>query len=358
MRNFRTIQEILGDLPDIKKIYLLGSTGAGKTSLVQNIIGTSEFGFPTTSQKRTTVAPTEYVINKELEFKTTVILKKKEDILDSIKELIEMAIIRAYEGNLIIEDIIFELEQTPDERFKLKQIISPDTFKNKASYIYNSILPQIENTDEDIFSNQNIILEIENITNEFLIEIETHFNKKCLNSYKLFNDEPFIIEGISNKNEFINKNKELLANETGSISVLVEYIRIQGDLLANWLKPDLSFVLIDGEGIGHTYSEKRDTLSTRHHDYFNFCNNIVLVENSTEPFTTGGQGAIESIFLNGYKNKFKLIFSKIDKLTITDTNSYFRRNLRNLSEALKKEDVLFDIENRNTFKVANLNKKN
>jgi ABC-type cobalamin/Fe3+-siderophores transport system ATPase subunit len=358
MRNFRKIQEILGDLPDIKKIYLLGSTGAGKTSLVQNIIGTSEFGFPTTSQKRTTVAPTEYVINKELEFKTTVILKKKEDILDSIKELIEMAIIRAYEGNLIIEDIIFELEQTPDERFKLKHIISPDTFKNKASYIYNSILPQIENTDEDIFSNQNIIMEIENITNEFLHEIETHFNKKCSNSYKLFNDEPFIIEGISNKNEFIKRNKELLANETGSISVLVEYIRIQGDLLANWLKPDLSFVLIDGEGNGHTYSEKRDTLSTRHHDYFNFCNNIVLVENSTEPFTTGGQGAIESIFLNGYKNKFKLIFSKIDKLTIADTNSYFRRNLRNLSEALKKEDVLFDIENKNTFKVANLNKKN
>lgn len=358
MRSFRTIQEILGELPDIKKIYLLGSTGAGKTSLVQNIIGTSEFGFPTTSQKRTTVAPTEYVINKELEFKTTVILKKKEDILDSIKELIEMAIIRAYEGNLIIEDIIFELEQTPDERFKLKHIISPDTFKNKASYIYKNILPQIENTDEDIFSNQNIILEIENITNEFLHEIETHFNMKCSNSYKLFNDEPFIIEGISNKNEFIKRNKELLANETGSISVLVEYIRIQGNLLANWLKPDLSFVLIDGEGIGHTYSEKRDTLSTRHHDYFNFCNNIVLVENSTEPFTTGGQGAIESIFLNGYKNKFKLIFSKIDKLTISDTNSYFRRNLRNLSEALKKEDILFDVENKNTFKVANLNKKN
>lgn len=358
MRNFRAIQDILGDLPDIKKIYLLGSTGAGKTSLVQNIIGTTEFGFPTTSHKRTTVAPTEYVIKKGLEFKTTIIIKKKEDIVDSIKELIEMAIIRAFESSLIIEDIIFELEQTPDERFKLKHIISVETFKNKASHIFNTILPLIENTDEDIFSNKNITLEIEKITNDFLLEIESHFNKICSNSYKLFNDEPFIIDGITDKNEFILKNKELLANEPGSISVLVEYIRIEGDLLANWLKSDLSFVLIDGEGIGHTYSEKRDTLSTRHHDYFNFCNNIILVENSTEPFTTGGQGAIESIYLNGYKNKFKLVFSKIDKLSISDTNSYFRRNLRNLGEALKKEDVVFDIENKNTFKVANLNKKN
>lgn len=357
MRDFRTIQKILGDLPDIKKIYLLGSTGAGKTSLVQNIIGTSEFGFPTTSHRRTTVAPTEYVVRKGLNFKTTIILKKKEDIIESITELIEMAIIKALDSNLIIEDIVYELEQTPDERFKLKHIISSETFINKATYIFENILPLVKGTDEDIFLNQNITNEIDNITNDFLNEIESHFNEKCSNSYRLFNNEPFIIEGISNKKDFIRKNKELLANEKGSISVLVEYIRIEGDLLADWLSSELNFVLIDGEGIGHTLSEKRDTLSTRHHDYFNFCNDIVLVENSTEPFTTGGQGAIESIFLNGYKTKFKLVFSKIDKLSISDTNSYFRRNLRNLSEALKKEDIIFDTENKNTFKVSNLNKK-
>jgi GTPase SAR1 family protein len=108
MRDFRTIHETLGELPDIKKIYLLGSTGAGKTSLVQSIIGTSQYGFPTTSHRRTTVAPTEYVIDRSLEFKTTIILKTKEDIENSIAELIEMAIIRALEGNLSIEEIVFE----------------------------------------------------------------------------------------------------------------------------------------------------------------------------------------------------------------------------------------------------------
>ena len=129
-------------------------------------------------------------------------------------------------------------------------------------------------------------------------------------------------------------------------------------MLADWINDELKFVLIDGEGIGHSLGEKRDTLSTRHHDYFNFCNSIILVENSSEPFTTGGQGAIESIFLNGYRNKFKLVFSKTDKLAISDSNSYFRRNIRNLSEALKKEEVDFNIENKNTYKLANLNKSN
>ena len=42
MRSFKQIQELLGTPPeitDIKKIYLIGCTGAGKTSLVQHIIG-------------------------------------------------------------------------------------------------------------------------------------------------------------------------------------------------------------------------------------------------------------------------------------------------------------------------------
>lgn len=359
MRDFRTIQDILGNLPDIKKIYLLGSTGAGKTSLVQSIIGTSSFGFPTTSHRRTTVAPTEYVVDRRLPFKTTIILKQKEDILNSINELIEMAIIKALDGKFTVDDIVFELEQTPDERFKLKHIISPENIRDKAAFILNDIVPLIKNEDqEEMFSKPSVRNEIDKIISSFIEEIENQFEEKCSSSYKLFNDEPYIIEGISDKEEFLKRNKELLANESGSISVLVEYIRIQGDLLADWFEKPLRFVLIDGEGIGHSLGEKRDTLSTRHHDYFDFCNSIILVENSSEPFTTGGQGAIESIFLNGYRNKFKLVFSKTDRLTISDLNSYFRRNIRNLSEALKNENVDFNVENKDTYKLANLNKSN
>lgn len=357
MRDFKRIHEQLGDLPEIRKIYLLGSTGAGKTSLVQTIIGTKKLGFPTTSHRRTTVAPTEYVIDKNLSYKTTIILKQKEDILDSINELLEMAIIRAVEGELSVDEIAFELEQTPDERFKLKQIVSNDLIKEKASYILENIIPLINHKDEeDVFSKSIIKNEINKITNSFIEEIEKQFKQKCPGSYELFSNEPYLIEDIRDKDEFIIKNKELLANEPGSISLLVEYIRIEGNLIADWLGNDLKFVLIDGEGIGHSLGEKRDTLSTRHHDYFNFCNSIILVEDSNDPFTTGGQGAIESIFLNGYQNKFKLVFSKIDKLEVPDQTSYFRRNIRNLSDALKKENVDFSVGNKETFKLSNLDK--
>ena len=36
MRSFKEIQRILGATPDIKKIYLIGCTDAGKSSLVRN----------------------------------------------------------------------------------------------------------------------------------------------------------------------------------------------------------------------------------------------------------------------------------------------------------------------------------
>lgn len=358
MRDFKTIQGILGNnFQDIKKIYLLGSTGAGKTSLVQNIIGTTQYSFPTTSFRRTTVATTEYVIKKDLEYKTKIILKKKEDVIASIQELVEEAIKKTLENDKKVDDVVFELEQAPDERFKLKFIVSDSVIKSKAEYILNEITPKIlglDINDEMLFSVPDVKNEIELIIQDFLSEIENSFNQKNSNGYKLFSDELLLIDGIDDKEEFIKRNKELLANEPGSISALVEYVRIEGDLLAEWYNESFDFILIDGEGIGHSFGEKKDTLSTRHLDYFNFCNTILLVENAENPFATGGQGAIETIFLNGYKNKFNLIFTKIDKLSVSDSGSYFRRNLSNLKKALEEDKIKFDFDNKDAYKLQNL----
>src|SRR5690606_180966 len=117
----------------------------------------------------------------------------KQDILDSINELIEMAIIRALEGKLSVDEIVFELEQTPDERFKLKQIISAENIREKASVILDNIIPLIKNEDqEEMFSKPNVKSEINKITSSFIEEIEDKFKRKCPGSYKLFSNEPYI----------------------------------------------------------------------------------------------------------------------------------------------------------------------
>ncbi|MEZ8067126.1 AAA family ATPase [Vibrio sp. 10N.222.54.F12] len=359
MRDFKTIQTLMGDLPDdITKAYLIGSTGAGKSSLVQHILGTTEVNFPTTTQRRTTVAPTEYVINRNLHYKSTILLKKKEDLLFAIEDLIFEAIKKSLDPNSSLSDISYEFEQSPDERFKLKHIVSDKVIEAQASILISKLKPlSLDINDDDLLENSKVINIIEAIKNNFLYEIESNFHKACPDVGDLFDQEIIEISGIHNKNDFISKNKELLKNDFGSISALVEYIRIEGDLISENFDKNLNCVLIDGEGIGHSYSEKRDTLSTRHYDYFDFCNHIILIGDAEEAFATGGQSVIESICLNGYQDKFQLVFSKTDKLDNTDINGYIRRNLHNLSSALSKQSIDFNIENKDTFKFGELNKK-
>lgn len=359
MKSFQQIQEILPNLPEIKRIYLLGSTGAGKTSIVKNIIGTSTLNFPITTQTRTTLATTEYVIKRDLPFRTTIILKQKDDVLDSIEELIQETIQKTLENkrSTDINYIAEKLQESSDERFRLRYMVDNDSLKNHAINISENIIPllEIKSLDDETLFSDEVEMKITYLTNSILNEIEGNFNKVCSDNYTVFSNEPYYIENITDKNKFIQKNKELLKNEFGSISLLVDYVRIEGNLLADWLDNTLEFVLIDGEGIAHSLQEKRDTLSTRHYDYFDFCNQILLVEKGDDPFISGGQAAIEAILLNGYKNKFKLIFSKIDRIEITDKNSFLRKRLENLKAALKQKKITLDLENKHTYKLENLN---
>ncbi|MGP2657498.1 AAA family ATPase [Malaciobacter sp. WC5094] len=368
MQSFNSIKTTLDessnlDLSEIKKIYLLGSTGAGKTSLVRNILDTNRYSFPTTTQTKTTVAPTEYVIKKGLDFKTTIIIKEKSEVYDSIETLVDEAIKKALDNSKLnktdLEDVKFKLEESADGRFRLKYMVSEETLKKKAEDIEFKILPLIKNNndDESLLDNIEVKTIKNNIIKDLFEDIENTFEKLNIDEYTLFEEkQPLIINNINKKEDFILRNKELLKNEFGSLVLLADYIRIEGEeLLADWLPSDLEFVLIDGEGIGHSLSEKRDTLSVRHYDFFDYCNQILLVGKALEPFISGGQGAIESIYINGYKDKLKLIFSKIDEITNTDKNGFLRRQLSNLEDALEKQKISFDIENKDTYKLEKLN---
>ncbi len=352
---------MLGELPDLKKIYLMGATGAGKSSLIQHIIGTTQQGFPSATQRRTTLATTEYVIQKDLPFQTTIILKGKAEIEASIEALIQAAILKAMVDTSQLDDVIYELQQSADERFKLKYIISPETFTAKAQFLLDEVFPLVEGrdiNDETLFSGAEIAANIKQVIDDFLAEITANVKKTNGEDIPLFAGKHLIIDDIKDKEKFILANKILLGNEFGSISVLVDYVRIEGDLLADWFDDDLELVLIDGEGIGHSLSDKADTLSSRHFDYFNFCNNILLLGDAEDPFTNGAQGAIEAIYLSGYQDKLKLAFSKTDKIEQSDVNGYLRRNIANLKAALKKQEINFDIDNTETYQFASLNKEN
>ncbi len=362
MKSFKQIQETIGLLPGYPKLYLLGSTGAGKTSIVQSILDTQSDKFPSTSPTRTTVAPMEYVIDSNKEFKSTFLFKSKEDIDTSIYEIIELAIDKAItikDDENIVEELSEQLEETPDQKFRLKYILDADDLQKHSKYIVDFVLTKIDGFDniEEILQLQHIQAEIKFIKESIINDITEVVEKLCVN-YKLFSDELFYIENITLKKEFIQINKKILDNKFPSISPLIEYARVEGnfhtDILPN---KQTKFILIDGEGIGHDRGEIKNSLSTRHLDFFKEADSIILVEKSDDPLNLAGLSAIETIYFNGYSKKLKLIFSKIDILESSTYIKDLNKDISSAKKVLKNSNIDFKLETNQKFYFSNLDNK-
>lgn len=359
MNTFKEVKKKLEELPAYPKLYLLGSTGAGKTSVVRSILGTIKDSFPTVSQSRTTVSTTEYVLSKNLQYKATFVFKSEDEILDSINDVITSAILKVLtvkkQDEDFLDEIIMEIEESSDERFRLKYILENNSIQIIAQYILDAFKYVANEEVEEMLSSQSTLAEIKYLTDKIMQDVEEKVKLLCVD-YDLFENDTYVIENINSKDEFITKIKSLLKNDINSISPLIKYARIEGNLLATWLPEDTQLILIDGEGIGHDLKENKHSLSTRHLDYFNFCDSILLVEKSDDPFIAGGQSAIETLILNGYSEKLKLLFSKVDLIGAKEPRRVLTSRLRNVKSALEEKNIYFDIKKDKRYYLSSLDK--
>lgn len=387
MSRFDDIQSKLDKLSPIPvnmpKFYLLGDTGAGKTTIVRKILGTDKYKFPSVQQKRTTVAVTEYILSRDIPFKASYIFKTKAQINELINEIIEVAIEKAYlayyKGELDSEEIIENLEETPDERFRLRYILTPIELKEIARIILDVFLPklhdsvnrlkiELDSDEEDI--SVIVDLALEEIKEDFskihekIIDLISKKVAEMCGGHELFSSTDYYQHSEQNIDEFINQAKKLLSSGNNSISPVIEYARLEGNLLAEWLPNNTELVLIDGEGIGHDIREA-SSLSARHLDYFHFSDSIGLVEESKKPFASGGKSAMEGIIRNGYLGKFKLIFSKLDEVEVRDEEDTSRdeqiravkKGFRNVKNALKEYGLESSIGGEHLYYLSNMKDK-
>jgi adenylate kinase family enzyme len=228
MRTFEDIQDILGALPEFPKLYLLGTTGAGKTTIVRQILGTTSNNFPTVAQSRTTVAPTEYVLSKKLPFEAKFIFKSQADIENSIEEILEATILKIFEqrdsDELHLETLNL-LEETPDERFRLKYIIEEKNLREIATEIISFVLESDITAPEEFLQLQSTSIELDSYKNLIMAQIEEKA-KTISEDFELFKDDTYTYKD-DNKKDFINKIKILLKSEKNSISPIIEYARVQ-----------------------------------------------------------------------------------------------------------------------------------
>ena len=115
MNRYEMINSMVNELSpipeNIPKIYFLGDTGTGKTTIIRKILGTDEYNFPTTRQRRTTVATTEYVLSKNLPYKATIIIKTENEISGYINEILQEGAFKLLNENTIIDENSFKTQE-------------------------------------------------------------------------------------------------------------------------------------------------------------------------------------------------------------------------------------------------------
>lgn len=355
MSRYQSIQDELNQhspIPvDFPKLYLLGDTGAGKTTIIRKMLGTEESKYPTTRQKRTTVAPTEYVISNEEGYDITVILRSLDEIKGYVDEILKTTIVKFYENKLETK-IGKNLRQTADQQFRLYYILSDESstllqaeiisfipLLNSAVEEIKSIFPNEKEENYlwvDLAISESLENQYDNIRNNVLLEIQRKTRELC-DGQELGAKSVLYKYSTKSRSDFISKCKSILSSEQNSISPIVEYARVRGRLKADWLDDDMEAVLIDGEGIGHDTKET-SLLDVRHYDHMYDANAILLIEESKKPFIGGGKNALKSIFSRGYGDKMFLLFTKLDEVEIYDSDEP-------ASEEERKEDVKDGLDN-------------
>src|SRR5438874_13827623 len=115
-------------LPDnsngFKKILLLGTTGAGKTTLVRQLIGTDPRTerFPSTSAAKTTTCDVE-IITGAANYAAVITFLSEAQVTLLTEECISAAAIAAAAGGSITAKLL----EHPEQRFRLSYILGNPT---------------------------------------------------------------------------------------------------------------------------------------------------------------------------------------------------------------------------------------
>ncbi|MFI7356538.1 hypothetical protein ACIBTP_21655 [Streptomyces avidinii] len=126
--DFRTIRDDLLALPGAaegyKHVLLVGTTGAGKTTVVRQLLGTDPETerFPSTSTAKTTVADTEIVLTEAGPYRAAVTFAGRDEVIDHLAENVSAAALALFQGKSE-EDALRRLVDHVNQRFRFSYVL-------------------------------------------------------------------------------------------------------------------------------------------------------------------------------------------------------------------------------------------
>jgi energy-coupling factor transporter ATP-binding protein EcfA2 len=152
--DFSALRESLIPLPTASNGYrtvlLLGTTGAGKTTVVRQLLGTDPETerFPSTSTAKTTVADTELIITNERLYRAAVTFTARDEVVDYLTENVSAAALAAFrrrKDDEISRRILDHLNQ----RFRLSYVLGRGSAVDDDDIVDEESVDEFDDIDPD-----------------------------------------------------------------------------------------------------------------------------------------------------------------------------------------------------------------
>lgn len=375
----------------------LGTTGAGKTTLVRQIIGTnpSKERFPSTSTAKTTVCDIEIVLTGEPTFKAVVTFFPREQVRMLIEECILAAATASVFETGKMTSTASRLLEHSEQRFRLSYILGnleepqeelsdegdavsceaddemlevteaeratmSDQIKEyvrriealateTASSTERELgvdLKRMERKDLDVFQElfEHQLRQREDfhgLVDEIMDRVEERFTALAPEGFRRDrSDWPLLWQFQTNdRAEFIRTINRFSSNYAPNfgklLTPLVQGLRVSGSFKPDWNRNgECKLVLMDGEGLGHT-PDSSASISTTITQRLNEVDAVVLVDNAEQPMQAGPQALLRTLAASGHENKLVVCFTHFDAVK--------GDNLRNVTA--KKQHVFKSFQN-------------
>ncbi len=356
------------------RVQFVGTTGAGKTSLVRQLIGSDpdEDRFPSTAPAKTTIADLE-VIQAEGEFQAVVTFFSEFQIQAYVEECVMAASVAVFDGGNDAK-VADRLLNHSDQKFRLSYVLGvwPDAGPDDAeefsfddapqtavlvepgaggncverlqSFVdrikslakaadtrlraelgveFDNFLKNDRTTVESWFeeficeSDSGEVEAFFDLTHDIMDEIRIRFDSIQVGALvRTRSDWPESWTfGCGERNEFIKQVRWFSSNywpEFGRLlTPIVQGIRVKGPLFPTFGSVKPRLVLIDGQGLGHT-PDSSTSVPTDITRRFASVDVILLVDNAQQPMLAASQSVLRIVAASGYHHKLAVAFTHFD----------------------------------------------
>jgi energy-coupling factor transporter ATP-binding protein EcfA2 len=378
-KDFASLRDQLLPLPGAsagyRHVLLLGTTGAGKTTVIRQLLGTDPDTerFPSTSPAKTTVADTELILTGERRFRAAVTFADRDEIADHLRDNVWEAAKAVFEGrpDVIVQD---KLLDHVSQRFRFSYLLGRaaplvaveddlDTLDDdeplEADFVDDRAPAQGNSDPRTVAMIQQVVEAIHHVVRTQLMAVQAEITadgdertieeiiedelenrvrrspvaaqivKALLNAieerFDLLTDgrlhrdangwpESWTWE-TGDRSEFLRVITRFSSNQAvffGTLlTPLVNGIRVSGPFRPLWMDSDARLVLIDGEGMGHVQDSATE-VSTRVRKRLDDVDAIVLVDNAAQPMQAAPVAVMRTAAATGNGEKLHFLFTHLD----------------------------------------------